>query len=231
MTENQYPIDESAMQEQADWMAGRGGSWISRLGRHLSETTSRRSMLGTLGRVGIGAAGVAVIGALPVSRALGATNAEPASAGPAGHPAALPDDELFPAFDQTGDSSTCEYWRWCNMDGTPCTSCAGGGMTTCSPGSKPGAEFWVGCCTNPDDDKTYLIAYYDCCGASGCSNTFCGQPDNQAIMYNPVSGSFDQEIIWCVSDESQSYTCTMAPIIGTDCQVRPAARPKVGAGS
>ncbi len=49
----------------------------------------------------------------------------------------------------------------------------------------------------------------------------------QAIMYNPVSGSFDQEIIWCVSDESQSYTCTMAPIIGEDCQTRPAARPKV----
>jgi methylamine dehydrogenase light chain len=117
------------------------------------------------------------------------------------------------------------------MDGTPCTSCAGGGMTTCSPGSKPGAEYWVGCCTSPDDGKTYLIAYYDCCGSSGCSNTFCGEPDTQAIMYNPVSGSFDQEIIWCISDESQSYTCTMAPIIGTDCQVSPAARPKVGAGS
>ncbi|MDV3208523.1 MAG: amine dehydrogenase, partial [Rhodococcus ruber] len=38
-------------------------------------------------------------------------------------------------------------------------------------------------------------------------------------------------IIWCVSDESQSYTCTMAPIIGEDCQARPAERPKVGAGS
>lgn len=53
----------------------------------------------------------------------------------------------------------------------------------------------------------------------------------QAVMYNPVSGSYDQEIIWCVSDESQSYTCTMAPIIGEDCQARPADRPKVGAGS
>ncbi|MER2203112.1 MAG: amine dehydrogenase, partial [Rhodococcus sp. (in: high G+C Gram-positive bacteria)] len=33
------------------------------------------------------------------------------------------------------------------------------------------------------------------------------------------------------SDESQAYTCTMAPIIGEDCQTRPAERPKVGAGS
>jgi methylamine dehydrogenase light chain len=219
MSENQYPIDESTMREQADWMAGRGGSAVSRLGRHMSETVSRRSMLGRLGRWGIGAAGVAIIGSLPVTRQAIAAEATANT------------DELFPAFDETGDSSTCEYWRWCNMDGTPCTSCAGGGMTTCSPGSKPGAEFWVGCCTNPDDGKTYLIAYYDCCGAPGCSNTFCGQPDNQAIMYNPVAGSYDQEIIWCVSDESQSYTCTMAPIIGTDCQVAPAVRPKVGAGA
>ena len=112
-----------------------------------------------------------------------------------------------------------------------CAACNGGGVTTCAPGSRPGAEFWVGCCTHPDTGKTYLIAYYDCCGAPSCSNAFCGEPDMQAIMYNPVSGSNDQEIIWCVSDESQSYTCTMAPIIGEDCQTRPAARPKVGAGS
>ncbi len=129
------------------------------------------------------------------------------------------------------DPAECEYWRWCNMDGTSCAACNGGGVTTCAPGSKPGAEFWVGCCTNPDTGKTYLIAYYDCCGAPSCSNAFCGEPDMQAIMYNPVSGSYDQEIIWCVSDESQSYTCTMAPIIGEDCQTRPAARPKVGAGA
>lgn len=232
MTENRYPIDESAMQEQADWMAGRGGSAVSRLGRLMSERTSRRSMLGMLGRWGMGAAGVAIIGSLPVTRAAIASDLPKSMAPGTGRAAAAADDSsLFPAFDETGDSSTCEYWRWCNMDGTPCTSCSGGGMTTCAPGSKPGAEFWVGCCTNPDDGKTYLIAYYDCCGAPGCSNTFCGQPDNQAVMYNPVAGSFDQEIIWCVSDESQAYTCTMAPIIGTDCQVAPAVRPKVGAGS
>jgi methylamine dehydrogenase light chain len=50
-------------------------------------------------------------------------------------------------------------------------------------------------------------------------------------MYNPVSGSFDQEIIWCISDESQSYTCTLSPIVGEDCQTQKATRPRVGAGS
>jgi methylamine dehydrogenase light chain len=219
MPENQYPLDESLSQDQSEWLAGRGGSAVSRLGRLMSERISRRSLLSRLGRWSIGAAGVAVIGSLPVTRTAVASATGNADA------------ELFPAFDETDDSSSCQYWRWCNMDGTPCTSCAGGGVTTCPPGSRPGAEFWVGCCTNPDDGKTYLIAYYDCCGATGCSDTFCSQPDSQAVMYNPVTGSYDPDILWCVSDESQSYTCTMAPVMGTDCQVTPAVRPKVGAGA
>jgi len=219
MSENQYPLDESASQEQADWMAGRGGSTVSRLGRLMSERISRRSLLSRIGRWGIGAAGVAIVGSLPVTRSALASENNGAA------------DGLFPAFDETEDSSSCQYWRWCNMDGTPCTSCAGGGVTTCPPGAKPGAEFWVGCCTNPEDGKTYLIGYYDCCGAPGCSNTFCSQPDSQAVMYNPITGSNDPDILWCVSDESQSYTCTMAPVIGADCQVTPAVRPKVGAGA
>jgi methylamine dehydrogenase light chain len=117
------------------------------------------------------------------------------------------------------------------MDGRICTDCAGGGVTTCAPGSKPGAEYWVGCCTHPTTGKTYLIAYYDCCGGPSCSSMRCGQPDNQAQPYNPVPGSQDQEIVWCISDETQAYTCTIAPIIGEDCQVTPAPRPRVGAGA
>ena len=107
MTENQYPIDESASQEQADWMAGRGGSTVSRIGRLMSERISRRSLLSRIGRWGIGAAGVAIIGSLPVTRSALASEADGAA------------DGLFPAFDETDDSSSCEYWRWCNMDGTP----------------------------------------------------------------------------------------------------------------
>ena len=181
-------------------------------------------MLSKIGRWTMGVSGVALISSLPVTRSAMAQELPPEPA-----PPEVPDPQ-FITFDGK-DPAECEYWRWCNMDGTSCAACNGGGVTTCAPGSRPGAEFWVGCCTNPDTGKTYLIAYYDCCGAPSCSNAFCGEPDMQAIMYNPVSGSYDQEIIWCVSDESQAYTCTMAPIIGEDCQTRPAARPKVGAGA
>ena len=218
-TEQRFPIDEQTVAEQAEWMAGRGGTFASRSGRRLSERISRRSMISKIGRWTLGASGVAVVSSLPVARAF----AQETPAAPAAEP-------LVPEFDGSNPAE-CDYWRWCSMDGTSCAACEGGGLTTCAPGSKPGAEYWVGCCTNPEDGKTYLIAYYDCCGAPSCSNAFCGEPDMQSTMYNPVSGSFDQEIIWCVSDQSQSYTCTMAPIIGADCQARPAVRPKVGAGS
>lgn len=217
-TEQRYPVDENTVAAQAEWMAGQGGSLVSRSGRRLSERTSRRSMIAKIGRWTMGASGVAVIASLPVTRAAAAPGGE---SGP---------QPQVPEY-KGSNPAECDYWRWCSMDGTSCAACEGGGLTTCAPGSKPGAEFWVGCCTNPADGKTYLIAYYDCCGAPSCSDAFCGEPDMQATMYNPVSGSYDQEIIWCVSDESQAYTCTMAPIIGADCQARPAARPKVGAGS
>lgn len=219
-SEQRYPVDENTVAEQAEWMAGRGGSFAGRSGRRLSEQVSRRSVISRIGRWTMGASGVALVSSLPVSRALAAPEPETPAA----------PEPLVPVYDGKNPAE-CEYWRWCSMDGTACAACNGGGVTTCAPGSKPGAEFWVGCCTNPDDGKTYLIAYYDCCGAPSCSQSFCGEPDMQATMYNPVSGSYDQEIIWCVSDESQAYTCTMAPIIGKDCQARPAARPKVGAGS
>lgn len=234
MSEMQYS-DQDRLNDHAAWLAGEGGSKMSRFTRHLSERTSRRSAISRLARWTMGITCVAVVASLPVTRdpkasaqSVSATPSAPASSGnvtPFGD-----GDDLILTYDGK-DPTKCNYWRWCNMDGTPCTSCAGGGIATCAPGSKPGAEYWVGCCTNPDDGKTYLIAYYDCCGAPGCSTTYCGEPDAQAVMYNPVSGSFDQEIIWCISDESQSYTCTLSPIVGEDCQTQKATRPRVGAGS
>jgi methylamine dehydrogenase light chain len=206
--ENKIPVDQQTVDEQAQWLAGGGGSVTGRITRKISERTSRRGAIARIGKWTLGATGVSLLASLPVSRAAAA--AEP---------------PLSPGYDGK-DPSKCEYWRWCNMDGSPCASCEGGGVTTCAPGSKPGAEFWVGCCTNPDTKKTYLIAYYDCCGAAGCATSYCGEPQLQAQMYNPVPGGFDQEIVWCVSDETQSYTCTLAPIIGEDCTPRPAARAK-----
>lgn len=232
MSEMQYN-DQDRLNEHARWLAGEGGSRTSRFARYLSEKTSRRSAMSRIAGWTMGLTGVAMLGSLPFSRnqASAAPADTDAPAGGADGVEVFGDgDDLIPTYDGK-DPTECNYWRWCNMDGRPCPSCAGGGISTCAPGSKPGAEYWVGCCTNPDDGKTYLIAYYDCCGAPRCSTNYCGEPDAQAIMYNPVSGSFDQEIIWCISDESQSYTCTLAPIVGEDCQTQHATRPRVGAGS
>lgn len=228
--------DQQKLNEHAQWLSGKGGSKMSRFTRKLSERTSRRSALSRIAAWTMGITGVAVVSALPVSRSPKSVAQEgTAPSSPPAEPSgdATPfgeGDDLIPTYDGK-DPTECNYWRWCNMDGRPCPSCAGGGVSTCAPGSKPGAEYWVGCCTNPDDGKTYLIAYYDCCGAPRCTTNYCGEPDAQAVMYNPVSGSFDQEIIWCVSDESQSYTCTLSPIIGEDCQTQNATRPRVGAGA
>ncbi|MET0318631.1 MAG: amine dehydrogenase, partial [Rhodococcus fascians] len=68
-TEQRYPVDESVVAEQAEWMAGRGGSFASRSGRKLSERVSRRSMISRIGRWTLGASGVAIVSSLPVSRA------------------------------------------------------------------------------------------------------------------------------------------------------------------
>lgn len=227
--------DQRRLTEHAEWLAGGGGTPISKVSRRLSERTSRRSVLSKMAKWTMGVSGIAVVGALPVTRELqamaqAAPTAPPRPGGESGVTPFGAGDDLLPTYDGK-DPTECNYWRWCNMDGRPCPTCAGGGVSTCSPGSKPGAEYWVGCCTHPENGKTYLIAYYDCCGAAQCSTTYCGEPDAQAVMYNPVSGSFDQEIIWCISDESQSYTCTLAPIIGEDCQTNHATRPRAGAGS
>jgi methylamine dehydrogenase light chain len=233
MSEMQFS-DQDRLNDHAAWLAGEGGGKMSRFTRRLSERTSRRSAISRFARWTMGITGVAMVASLPVTRdpkASAQSSTSPSPTAPSGGTEAFGEgDDLLPTYDGK-DPTKCDYWRWCNMDGTPCTSCAGGGIATCAPGSKPGAEYWVGCCTNPADGKTYLIAYYDCCGAPGCSTTYCGEPDAQAVMYNPVSGSFDQEIIWCISDESQSYTCTLSPIVGEDCQTQKATRPRVGAGS
>lgn len=57
MYENRYPVDEETVKEQAAWMAGKGGSFMSRTGRRMSEQVSRRSMISRLGRWTMGVSG------------------------------------------------------------------------------------------------------------------------------------------------------------------------------
>jgi methylamine dehydrogenase light chain len=227
--------DDDLVAAHTDWLAGRGGSATSRASRRLSERVSRRGMLARLGRWAVGVSGVVAVNALPVSRSAFGTTATPAAAplGPqavaapsgVGRPAQADDDTpLVSPFEGT-DPTECDYWRYCNVDGTPCATCAGGGVTTCPPGTTPGAEFWVGCCRDPESGGTYLVAYYDCCGASSCSDVHCREPYSQAEPYDPTPGSQDTSILWCLTDETQAYSCTISPIIGEDCTPRPAPKP------
>ncbi len=128
MHENRYPVDEATVKEQAEWMAGRGGSFIGRTGRRMSERVSRRSVISKIGRWTMGVSGVALISSLPVTRT--ALAQEPPAPTPA------EPEPLVPVYDGK-DPAECEYWRWCNMDGTSCAACNGGGVTTCAPGSVP----------------------------------------------------------------------------------------------
>ena len=97
----------------------------------------RRSALHTLGGWLVGGA---VASALPFDRAFGA---DPKKGGP-------------------DDDTTCDYWRYCALDGRLCTT-SGGSKISCPVGAEASLVSWVGTCHNPADKRDYLISYYDCC--------------------------------------------------------------------
>lgn len=102
---------------------------MSRFTRRLSERTSRRSAISRIARWTMGLTGVAVVASLPVTRDPKAT-AQSGSAAPTSPAAAPPDgatpfgegDDLIPTYDGK-DPTKCNYWRWCNMDGTLYSLC------------------------------------------------------------------------------------------------------------
>lgn len=210
MKERPNEGEDNLAEQHAAWVGGKGGTFTSRITRRLSERSSRRSTLARVGRWAVAITGAAVVPALPLSRSSAQEG----------------EGEGEPELDFTGtDPTDCNYWRYCNIDGNLCATCAGGGVTTCPPGTTPGAEYWVGCCTDPESSTTYLVAYYDCCGHSNCATNTCAEFFGQQSPYDPVAGSQDFYILWCLSDETQSYACTIAPIIGEDCTARPTPRP------
>lgn len=197
-------VEHDAVAAHLAWLENTDGTTTGRLARRIAERSSRRGVLARIGKVVLGAAGASVLPALPVRRA-----------------AAQEDEETI---DFTGtDPTSCNYWRYCNMGGRLCADCEGGGITTCPPGTTLGVEYWVGCCTDPVSGKTYLTANYDCCGKSGCGRP-CGEPWEQDTPTDVAPGSQDRNVLWCMSDPTQSYTCTVVPLIGEDCQARPAPR-------
>lgn len=161
-----------------------------KLARRLAGGTSRRS---TLARLGAFLAAAPLLPILPVARA----QAEPQSA--------------FTRNAQTKDAKKCDYWRYCAIDGLLCT-CCGGGMHTCPPGTSASPTSWVGTCMNPDDGKSYLIAYRDCCGTAPCrTKCHCDSTERETPVYRPQG---DNNIIWCFGLTTMAYHCSTAVLVG-----------------
>ena len=103
--------------------------------RQLAQRSSRRGMLKGLGSLLVGSAAIPL---LPVARASAA--------------ASKPAEE--------GDPSSCDYWRYCAIDGFLC-GCCGGSANTCPPGTEMSPITWMGTCRNPVDGRNYVVSYND----------------------------------------------------------------------
>jgi methylamine dehydrogenase light chain len=171
-----------------------------RITRRIASYSSRR---GFLSRLGMALVCAPAIPLLPVARAQSPTSGPNQSA-------ALTN---FTLHAQAKDDKLCSYWRYCALDGDLC-SCMGGGVHTCPPGALPSPTAWVGSCVNPEDSKSYLIAYHDCCGKNDpqpgkdCS---CEATDRNLPMYRPMA---DQDIVWCFGLSSFTYHCSTAVLVG-----------------
>lgn len=189
-----------------------GDRLTERFLRTLARRVSRRSLLS---RLGAALAAAPVFPLLPVSRVSAAQPAEPLKSA---SPPKLPNPPHPPLTDfernaQSKDPTKCDYWRHCAIDGVIC-GCCGGGIHTCPPGSKPSPTSWIGTCLNPDDGRSYLIAYRDCCGKNICTadkSCRCDATDREMPIYRPQG---DNDIIWCFGGSSMAYHCSTAALIG-----------------
>lgn len=158
---------------------------VERITRRLAQSVSRRSVLRSLGRF---LAGSAAIPLLPIARGH-------ASSAGGGAP----------------DETSCDYWRYCAMDGFIC-ACCGGSATACPPGTESAAVTWVGTCRNAGDGRSYIISYNDCCGKSSCGRCSCNRNEGDRPLYQP---SVANDYNWCVGSKvGVPYHCTIARVMG-----------------
>jgi methylamine dehydrogenase light chain len=166
-----------------------------RFTRTLAGYTSRRSFLSKLG---IAMLAAPVLPLLPVARV---TAAEPSA------------KTDFERYAQAKDPNKCNYWRYCAIDGILC-GCCGGGVHTCPPGAEPSPISWIGTCLNPEDGRSYVIAYRDCCGKPACSagkDCDCHSVDRELPLYR---AQLNNDIIWCFGNATASYHCSTAALVG-----------------
>ncbi|MGQ0698247.1 MAG: methylamine dehydrogenase light chain [Panacagrimonas sp.] len=154
--------------------------------RRLARLTSRRGVLKELGGLLVGGAAIPL---LPVARA-----AEPGAKAP----------------QEAGDPASCDYWRYCAIDGYLC-DCCGGSYKSCSPGTEMSPITWIGTCRNPVDGRSYVISYNDCCGKSSCGACLCSRDEGDRPSYRSDKTN---DVNWCLGTQSAVYHCSTALVIG-----------------
>ena len=155
--------------------------------RALAQRTSRRSLLASLGQVLTGAA---LLPLLPMDRAGSARAAE--------------------ATPRADSPESCEYWKYCAIDGFLC-SCCGGTSASCPPGTAPSPISWIGTCHNAADGRDYIVSYNDCCGKSTCGTCDCTRNEGEKPIYRP---SRNNDLNWCMANADVNYHCTVSVILG-----------------
>jgi len=153
--------------------------------RSLAQRTSRRSLLASLGQLLTGAA---LLPLLPVDRA----------------------SRAYAANAKADSAESCEYWKYCAIDGFLC-SCCGGTSSSCPPGTAASPIFWVGTCHNPADGRDYIVSYNDCCGKSTCAACDCNRNEGEKPIYRP---SRNNDLNWCMANANVNYHCTVSVILG-----------------
>ncbi len=166
---------------------------VEALSRGLARGTSRRGLLGMFGALLVGQAALPL---LPVARAANA------------YPGVAPQSTGDPA--DPGDPTSCDYWRYCGIDGFLC-SCCGGTRNRCPPGTQMSPITWVGTCENPADRRMYIISYNDCCGVEACGRCLCNRNEDDRPVVRPRQNN---DINWCIGGTNRTYTCSTAVIVG-----------------
>lgn len=160
--------------------------------RRVAQLTGRRSFLRGLGAALVGGSFAPM---LPYDRTFGAAFAQGSGI----------------ATDPGDDEHSCEYWRYCALEGYLCNEC-GGGVTECPVGSEISSVTWVGTCQNPHDERDYLVSYNDCCGMASCNQaSFCFRSEGERPGYR--MGLYN-DINWCMANMSKGYHCTLAVVVG-----------------
>ena len=166
-----------------DWLA-------ERMARRAARGLSRRSFFGRLGTV-VTVSTVAPL--LPVARVAAEVRPNPAQPG------------------EKGDPQSCDYWRYCAIDGFLC-ACCGGSASSCPPGTEASPITWVGTCLNPVDGKNYVISYNDCCGKAACGRCTCNRNEEDTPVYQP---STSNDLNWCLGTQAGVvYNCSTAVVLG-----------------